>query len=159
MDDLSAASLDDVKEFFRRYYTPNNLSLVIAGDFDPVEAKRLVEKYFGGLPPGPALERPRRWVTQLERERIIEVADRVPAARTHVLFAVPEYFGTDDAAIQMASRILGDGLSSRLQKALVYDKPLASEVTVGADPQEIAGDFAVTATARDGRRARPTSRR
>jgi zinc protease len=150
MADLSAASLDDVKEFFRRYYTPNNLSLVIAGDFDPVEAKRLVEKYFGGLPPGPALERPRRWVTQLERERIIEVADRVPAARTHILFAVPEYFGADDAAIQMASRILGDGLSSRLQKALVYDKPLASEVTVGADPQEIAGDFAVTATARDG---------
>ncbi len=52
-EDLTAASLADVQEFFRRYYTPNNLSLVIAGDFDPAEAKRLVEKYFGVIPPGP----------------------------------------------------------------------------------------------------------
>src|SRR6266508_3506094 len=58
MDDLTAASLEDVKDFFRRYYTPNNLSIVIAGDFDPADAKRLVEKYFGGIPPGPALDRP-----------------------------------------------------------------------------------------------------
>ncbi len=57
-EDLTAASLDDVKDFFKTYYTPNNLSLVIAGDFDPAEAKRLVEKYFGTIPPGPALERP-----------------------------------------------------------------------------------------------------
>ena len=57
-EDLTAASLDDVKEFFRTYYTPNNLSLVIAGDFDPAEAKRLVEKYFGSIPPGPALGAP-----------------------------------------------------------------------------------------------------
>ena len=70
MADLSAASLDDVKEFFRTYYTPNNLSLVIAGDFDPAMAKRLVEKYFGSLPPGPALERPCRGSPRLERERI-----------------------------------------------------------------------------------------
>ena len=59
-EDLTAASLDDVKDFFKTYYTPNNLSLVIAGDFDPAEAKRLVEKYFGTIPPGPSLERPAR---------------------------------------------------------------------------------------------------
>jgi zinc protease len=150
MEDLSAATLDDVKAFFRRYYTPNNLSLVIAGDFDPAEAKRLVEKYFGGLQPGPALDRPRRWVPEFEREKLIEVWDRVPAARTYMLWSTPEYFGADEAAVNMASSILGDGLSSRLQKALVYDKPLASEVNVGVQTQEIASALLVIATAREG---------
>ena len=150
MEDLSAATLDDVKGFFRRHYTPNNLSLVIAGDFDPAEAKRLVEKYFGGLPAGPALERPRRWIPQLEGERVVEVSDRVPAARSYVAFVAPEYFGADEAAMQIAARVLGDGLSSRLEKALIYDKPLASEVNVGFDPQEIRGDFVIDATAREG---------
>jgi zinc protease len=150
MEDLSAATLDDVKAFFRRYYTPNNLSLVIAGDFDPAEAKRLVEKYFGGLPPGPALGRQRRWVTPLEREKIVEVADRVPAARSYIAYVTPEFFGADEAAIQIVARILGDGLSSRLQKALVYDRPLASGVNVGADVQEIASELDVIVTARDG---------
>jgi zinc protease len=150
MEDLSAATLDDVKGFFRRYYTPNNLSIVIAGDFDPAEAKRLVEKYFGGLPPGPALERPRRWLPVLEGERVVEVADRVPAPRTYVAYIAPEYFGADEAAMQITARILGDGLSSRLEKALIYDKPLASEVNVSYDAQEIAGGFLVNATAREG---------
>src|SRR3954470_8243363 len=128
MEDLSAATLDDVKGFFRRYYTPNNLSIVIAGDFAPAEATRLVETYYGGLPAGPALDRPRRWLPVLDGERVIEVADRVPAARTYLVYITPEYFGADEAALQIASRILGDGLSSRLEKALIYDKPLASEV-------------------------------
>src|SRR6185436_3455539 len=150
MDDLSAATLDDVKGFFRRYYTPSNLSIVIAGDFDPAEAKRLVEKYFGGLPPGPALDRPRRWLPVLDGERVIEVADRVPAARTFLAYITPEYFGADEAALQIASRILGDGLSSRLEKALIYDKPLASEVNVGLESQEISGGMVIDATAREG---------
>src|SRR5581483_6667244 len=59
-EDLTAASLDDVKEFFKTYYCPNNLSMVIAGDFDPAMARSLVEKYFGGIPPGSALDRPAR---------------------------------------------------------------------------------------------------
>jgi len=150
MEDLTAASLEDVKAFFRRYYTPNNLSLVIAGDFDPAEAKRLVEKYYGGLPPGPTLERPRRWIPRLEGERVIEATDRVPAARTYVAWPVPEYFGADDAAVTMATRILADGLSSRLQKALVYDKPLATEVEFYQESDEIAGALFIDATAREG---------
>ena len=150
MEDLTAASLDDVKEFFRRYYTPNNLSLVIAGDFDPAEARRLVEKYYGGLPPGPALERPRRWIPQLDGERLVEATDRVPAARTYIAWPAPEYFAADDAAVMMASRILADGLSSRLQKALVYDKPLATEVNFYQESAEIAGGLIIDATAREG---------
>ena len=82
-EDLTAATLEDVKDFFRQYYTPNNLSLVIAGDFDPAEAKRLVEKYLGPIPPGPPLDRPRRYIPTLDREKIIEAKDRVPQERVY----------------------------------------------------------------------------
>ena len=118
------------RTFFRRYYTPNNLSLVIAGDFDPAEAKRLVEKYFGGIPPGPALDRPRRWVPKLERrDASSRSADRVPAA------SASTWPGRRPSTSRRTMRrskwrraILVDGLSSRLNKALVYDQPLATEV-------------------------------
>ena len=150
MEDLSAASLDDVKEFFRRYYTPNNLSMVIAGDFDPAEAKKLVEKYFGGLPPGPALDRPDRWIATLNAERIVEVADRVPQERTYMVWPAPEYFHKDDAAMTLTSTVLTDGLSSRLNKALVYDKPLCTAVNSFPLAAEIGGAFVVIATARPG---------
>jgi zinc protease len=150
MEDLSAASLDDVKEFFRRYYTPNNLSMVIAGDFDPAEAKKLVEKYFGGLPPGPALDRPDRWLATLNDERIVEVADRVPQERTYMVWPGPEYFHKDDAAMTLTATVLTDGLSSRLNKALVYDKPLCTAVNSFPLAAEIGGAFVVIATARPG---------
>jgi zinc protease len=150
MEDLSAASLDDVKEFFRRYYTPNNLSMVIAGDFDPAEAKKLVEKYFGGLPPGPALDRPDRWIAPLNDERIVEVADRVPQERTYMVWPGPEYFAKDDAALTLTSTVLTDGLSSRLNKALVYDKPLCTAVNSFPVAAEIGGAFVVIVTARPG---------
>ena len=120
-EDLTAASLDDVKDFFRTYYTPNNLSLVIAGDFDPAEAKRLVEKYFGGIPAGPPLDRPTLWIPVLERERIIEATDRVPQDRTYMTWPSPQGFAPGDAELDLTSLILTDGLSSRLNKVLVYD--------------------------------------
>ena len=139
-----------MKDFFRRYYTPNNLSLVIAGDFDPAQAKTLVEKYFGSIQPGPALDRPARWVPTLNAERIVEVADRVPQERTYMVWPAPEYFAPDDAALNLASRILTDGLSSRLNKALVYDKPLCTAVSSFPLGAEIAGAIVVQATARPG---------
>ena len=150
MEDLSAATLDDVKEFFRQYYTPNNLSLVIAGDFDPAEAKKLVEKYFGDLPPGAPLDRPARNVATLDGERVVEVNDRVSLERVYIGWPAPEYFATDDAALDIAARILADGLSSRLNKALVYDKPLATQVSSFNVSREIASVFVVQATARPG---------
>ncbi len=149
-EDLTAASLDDVKEFFRTYYTPNNLSLVIAGDFDPAEAKRLVEKYFGGIPAGPPLDRPTLWVPTLDRERIIEATDRVPQDRTYMTWPSPQAFGPGDAELDLTSLILTDGLSSRLNKVLVYDKELATAVQSFQNSAEISGWFAVIATARPG---------
>jgi zinc protease len=149
-EDLTAATLDDVKEFFRQYYSPNNLSLVVAGDFDPAEAKRLVQKYFGDIPPGPALDRPERWVEKLTTEKVIDVSDRVSLDRVYIGWPTPEYFGEEDAAIDIAARVLADGLSSRLNKALVYDKPLASSVASFNISGEIASVFVVQATARPG---------
>jgi len=150
MADLSAASLEDVKEFFATYYTPNNLSLVIAGDFDPAEAKRLVERYYGPIPPGPALARPALWIPKLDGEKVLEVADRVPQERTYLVWPSPPFFAPGDAELDIASQILTDGLSSRLNKALVYDRQLATAVNSFQYSQEISGAFIVIATVRPG---------
>ena len=118
-----------MKEFFRTYYTPNNLSLVIAGDFDPAEAKRLVEKYFGPHParPGARPPDPQR-SPKLDGEKIVEVNDRVPQERVYIAWPTPPCFEPGDAELDLARSILTDGLSSRLNKTLVYDKQLASDV-------------------------------
>ena len=149
-EDLTAASLDDVKDFFKTYYTPNNLSLVIAGDFDPAEAKRLVEKYFGTIPPGPSLERPAKGMSQLEGEKIVEVSDRVPQERTYFAWHTPAFFDPGDAELDLASTILTDGLSARLNKTLVYDKQVASDVTSFQWSRQLTGTFIIWATARPG---------
>jgi zinc protease len=150
MADLSAATLEDVKEFFRTYYTPNNLSLVVAGDFDPAEAKRLIENYFGPIPPGPALARPDRWVPRLDTVKVLEVADRVPQERVYFAWPSPPFYEAGDAELDMAAGILADGLSSRLSRALVYDRQLASAVNAFQVSQEIAGFFVIVGTARPG---------
>ena len=113
-EDLDAASLQETKDFFRKHYAPNNCSLVIAGDFDPDQARDWVEKYFGSLPPGPPLERPRLWVPQMEGERRITVADRVPLERLYLVWPAPAYFHAGDAELDLASRILSRGKNSRL---------------------------------------------
>ena len=146
--DLTAASLDDVKGFFKEYYTPNNLSLVVAGDFDPAEAKKLVDKYFGDIPPGPALDRPKEWVPTLSAEKAVEVNDRVPLERVYFAWPTPPYFAQDDAALDITARILTDGLSSRLNRALVYDQQLATTVAAFNATAEISSMFVVQATAR-----------
>ncbi len=147
---LTAASLEDVSDFFRTYYTPNNLSLVIAGDFDPAEAKRLVEKYFGTIPAGPALERPAKAIPKLDGEKIVEVNDRVPQERTYFAWHTPAYFDAGDAELGLLATILTDGLSARLNKALVYDRQLASNVVAFQNGQELSGAFIMWATARPG---------
>jgi zinc protease len=149
-EDLLAATVDDVKDFFRTYYTPNNLSLAIAGDFDLAETKRLVGKYFGGIPAGPALDRPPRWIPVLDGERIIEVRDRVPQERTYFAWHSPACFDPGNAELGLASTILTDGLSSRLNKVLVYDQRLCSDVASIPMGREHASIFIIWATARPG---------
>jgi len=149
-EDLTAASLDDVKEFFTTYYTPNNLSLVIAGDFDPVEAKRMIEKYFGTIPAGPALDQPPRGMAKLDAERVVEVKDRAPQERTYFTWHSPAYFDAGDAELELAATILTDGLSARLNKTLVYEKQLCSDVVSFQFARELGSNFILWATARPG---------
>jgi len=147
---LDAATLDDVKIFFKTYYTPNNCSLVVAGDFEVDDTKGLIEKYFGPLPPGPALDRPVQWVPRLESEKRIIVADRIPQERIYLAYPTPGYFRSDDAELDLASRILSQGKNSRLYKTLVYDRQIASDVSAFNYSLEISGVFGIIATARPG---------
>jgi zinc protease len=149
-EDLNAATVEDVNDFFRQYYTPNNLSLVIAGDFDPAEAKRLVEKYFGTIPPGPALDRPAKTAVTLTGEKVIDVNDRVPQERTYFAWHSPATFDAGDAELELAASVLTSGLSARLNKALLYDKQLASNVVSFQNGQPLSGLFAMWITARPG---------
>ena len=149
-EDLTAASLEDVQDFFRRYYTPNNLSLVIAGDFDPAAARKLVEKYFGGIPAGPPLDRPGRWIPSLSGEKVVEATDRVPQERVYMVWPSPPFYARGDAELDLTSLILTDGLASRLQKVLVYDRQLCTTVTAFQQSMEISSLYAVVATARPG---------
>lgn len=149
-EDLTAASVDDVNGFFHTYYSPNNLSLAITGDFDPAEAKRLIEKYYASIPPGPALDRPKHWVPKLTAEKVIDVKDHIPQERTYFAWPSPAFFDPDDANLELASFILTDGLSSRLNKSLVYDKQICSDVVSFQNSLEIAGEFVIWVTARPG---------
>jgi zinc protease len=149
-EDLTAASVEDVIEFFKTYYTPNNLSLAITGDFEIGEAKRLIEKYYGPIPPGPALDRPKHWIPALQSPKVVEVNDRVPQERTYFAWPSPAGFDPGDGALDLVQLMLTDGLSSRLTQALVYDKQLCSNVNSFQASEEIAGFFVIIATARPG---------
>jgi zinc protease len=149
-EDLQAATAEDVKEFFRTYYTPNNASLAIVGDIDVPQTRKLVEKYFGGIPAGPALDRPPKWLPRLDSPKVIEVSDRVPQERTYLAWVAPAYFDPGDAELELVATILTGGLSARLNKTLVYEKRLCSDVTAMTLGFEAAGGFVIRATARPG---------
>ncbi|HEX8138822.1 MAG TPA: pitrilysin family protein [Pyrinomonadaceae bacterium] len=151
LEDLNAASLADVSNFFRRFYTPNNASLVIAGDFDPTEAGRLVEKYFGPIKPGPTVEPVIAPAARLERELRITMEDRVSLPRVYISWhGVPAWAG-DDAELDTLSTVLAGGKGSRLYKALVYEQQIAQDVTAFNNSRELAGQFQIVATVKPGK--------
>jgi predicted Zn-dependent peptidase len=146
LEDLAAASLDDVKDFFRRYYTPNNASLVIAGDFDPKQARQLVEKYFKPIQKGPDPVRPKVAQPSLERELRVEMEDRVQLPRVYMVWHSVPQFSKDEAALDTLASVLGGGKSSRLYKTLVYDRQIAQQVSAFNATREIAGQFQIVVT-------------
>jgi len=150
LEDLQAATLDDVKAFFRAYYTPNNAILCIAGDIDPTATKALVEKYFGALPPGPPVSRTERWVPELPGEISLAIQDRVQLPRTTVVWPSPPLYDADDAALDAFGQILGGGKTSRLYRKLVYELQIAQDATAGNGGSQIAGTFEMTLTPRPG---------
>lgn len=151
MEDLSAASMEDVKSFFRQYYVPNNASLVIAGDFDPKRARAWVEKYFGPIAKGADVTRPNPAMPKLVQETRVSMEDTVPLSRLYMVWHTVPQGHKDDAALDILGSILSAGRGSRLQSNLVYEKQLTQTIGAGNGSREIAGQFQVTATARPGK--------
>lgn len=150
MEDISAAALEDVSAFFKRFYTPNNASLAIAGDFDPETARKLVDKYFGTLPPGPPVERKTAWIPELDGIKRTVARDNVELPRLYYRWHSPAVFAPGDAEFNLFVDILGSGKTSRLQKALVYEQQIAQNVSVYQYSRELGGLFGVEVTARKG---------
>ncbi len=150
MDDLNAASLDDVKEWFRTYYGPSNATLVIAGDVDPETARAKVEKYFGDIPPGPPVAHQEAWVAKMTGTHRERVEDRVPQARIYKIWNVPQTGTPDEVYLDLVSSVLSGGKDSRLYKRLVYDEQIATSVSASDGNNEIAGQFSIIATVKPG---------
>ncbi len=151
MEDLSAASLDDVKEWFRTYYGAANAVIVLAGDIGFEDAKARVEKYFGDIPPGPPVAKHEAWVAKMSGTHRQTLQDRVPQARIFKVWNTPGYGTPDDVALDLAARILATaGKTSRLYKRLVYEDQIATQVGADQDASEIGGQFYFDARARPG---------
>lgn len=150
MEDLSAASEEDVKNFFRLYYAPNNAILTIVGDFDPAQAKAWVQKYFGDIPRGKAIERPKVEPVTLPAEKRLVYEDRVPLPRLYVQWPTVGVKHPDVHALTVLASVLTNGRTSRLQKALVYDKQTAASVGAFQSASEDVGEFSITINPREG---------
>ena len=150
MDDLNAASLDDVREWFNQYYGAANAILVIAGDVQAADVKARVEHYFGHIPAGPPLTRQAEWIPELVGTHRLTMQDRVPQARIYKAWTMPRYGTLESNRLDLVAGILSEGKTSRLYKRLVYDEQIASDVNAFAFPLEIAGIFGIVATALPG---------
>jgi len=145
MEDLNAATLDDVKAWFGEYYGAANVVLVLAGDIDAKTAKEKVQRYFGHIPAGPPLTRRGAWVAAREESTRGEMQDRVPQPAVVRVWNVPGA-GSDDATLlQLASQVLGGSAASRLDARLVYREQSVDSVGTYVASMEIAGLFAIQA--------------
>ena len=149
-EDLNAATVDDVKAFFRRFYTPSNASIAIAGDVDTDEVRRLVERYFGDLPPGGPINRVGRMDSDLRGQVSLTTHDKVQFPRLYLVWPTGPMFDEAQAPLDVLSVVLGDGKSSRLYRSLVYEKQIARDVGIYHNAQAIAGEFYIQATASPG---------
>lgn len=146
MKDLDAASLDDVHEWFKTYYGPNNVTLVLAGDITPEVARQKVEKHYGEIPPGPPIAKQEVWIAKRTGTHRGTVQDRVPQARLYRVWNVPEFDSPEEALLDLAAQVLGRGKTSRLYKRLVYKDQIATSATATNDTNEIGGQFDFTLT-------------
>ena len=143
MTDLSAASEEDVKAFFRLYYAPNNASLAVVGDFDPAQAKTWIQKYFGDLPKGQNVERPSVALAKLNASKRLVYEDRVQVPRLYIQWPTVGVKYDDDYPLSVMSSILSGPRTARLTKALVYDSQLASQVIAFQNSVEDVGVFSL----------------
>jgi zinc protease len=151
MDDLSAAAMEDVMEFFRVYYAPNNACIVIGGDFDPKQVRGWVEKYFGSFAKGTAIERPPLQPVTLSEEKRMVFEDKVQLPRLYLTWPSAPLNTREDAVRDVLTDILSSGKNSRLYKSLVYDTQVAQSVTAYQNGSEIAGQLGIQVTAKPGK--------
>ncbi|WP_457389351.1 M16 family metallopeptidase [Roseateles sp. P5_E1] len=148
--DIQGIQLKDVKDFARTYYRPNNATLVLAGDFDPKQAKALVQKYFGSLKAGAKVPEVKVAMPEITKERRLVVTDRIELSRLNLAWHTPPMFAAGDAELDVAAHVLGGGKASRLYGLLVRDKQLAQSVQVGQDSQSLSSIFNIEIVARPG---------
>jgi len=137
LDDLQAASLEQVREWFRTYYGPSNAVLVLSGDITPADAKARVERYFGSFNPGTPVAHPKAWVVKRTGAQREVAYDRVPAARLSKIWNIPEYGNRDVALLDVYADVLAADRTARLTKRLVYDEQIATSVGPGIDLNRI----------------------
>jgi len=148
MEDLTAASYDDVVQFFKRYYAPNNASLVIAGDIDYDRTKALVERWFGEVPKGPALEPiapPPAVLADVKRQTM---TDRVRLSKLFLGWLTPRIYAPGDATLDVVSSVLAGGKNSRLYKRLIYDTQMAQDVEATQQSGPLGSSFIIEVTVR-----------
>ncbi|PAP75582.1 M16 family metallopeptidase [Rubrivirga marina] len=150
MEDLTAASYQDVVDFFRTYYTPNNASLVVAGDIDLEQTRQWVEAWYGAIPRGPEPPLQPIATPTLERERRLVLEDAVQLPRLYLAWHSPARFAPADAAMEALAGVLAGGKNRRLYKRLVYDLEIAQDVSAFQSGDLHSGEFYVIATARPG---------
>ncbi len=150
LEDLDAATLEDVHEWFKTYYGAANAVLSIAGDVDTETVRSQVEAYFGDIPSGPPVARQEAWIAQRTGTHRQSLEDRVPQARIYKVWNIPEGISPDSDTLDLVAGVLADGKSSRLFKRLVYDEQIATDVVGFALPREIGGLFVLWATAQPG---------
>jgi zinc protease len=149
MEDLTAASYDDVVEFFKRYYQPSNASLVIAGDIDSTKTRAAVEKWFSDVKPGTTtvapIEYPKAELTEVKRKTI---QDRVQLPRLYLSWLSPPQYKPGDAELDVLSQLLAGGKNARLYKRLVYDLQIAQDVTAFQASKQLSSEYNIVVTAR-----------
>jgi zinc protease len=146
MEDLSRASLDDVKSFFHRFYVPNNATLVLAGDFEPARAKALIEQYFGPIPPGPPLTRTLPATVALRAETRVALEAKVQQPQVFIDYPTPRSLSEGDHALDVVAQVLAGGKASRLYRLLVYDLQIAQNVTAAQQSQMLQSVFEISAS-------------
>jgi zinc protease len=153
MEDLTAASHEDVVQFFKTYYAPNNASLVVAGDIDLAATQKLVEKWFGEIPRGTDVTPVAPPAARLGSVKRQTLTDRVRLPRLYLAWLTPRIFAPGDAALDVLSSVLAGGKNSRLYKRLVYDMQIAQDVSAYQASAALGSSFQIVATARPGHTA------
>ncbi len=151
MEDLNAATLEDVQLWFKTYYGPNNAVLSLAGDINVDEAKKIVTKYFGDIPPGPSPIKKKKWIAKRSGEKREIMYDRVPNARIYKVWNTPEIGSPEHAHFELLASLLTGGKNSALYQELVYKRQLATSVSAFYYDREIAGQFWIAADLANGR--------